>query len=143
MDIEEVKADIEHQRVLQTKYRKRLRATEQNAAEFSKGLTPAHLKTDIDELKELIKGCDTEIAQLKAQVIDPHKRELEAFNAMRQVLLNESATNWILSSVIKYIGGNLEKFDAYAIRELGETVSSICYVHVLRLQEAITEVEKL
>jgi hypothetical protein len=140
---DEIKAEIQHLRALQKTYRRRHRATMQSVAEFDKGLVPSHLTTGIEELKENIEGCDNKITELKAQIIRPHKHELEAFYAMQRVLSDASAAKWIIMGIVQLTGGKIENPDVTTLRELNICVSGICLSNIERLQATITEVENL
>src|SRR5262245_39101173 len=63
MNADEIKEEIEHQRILQKEYRKRLRVLEQQAAKF--GIyVPPHLEIEIDDIKEKIRDCEKQIDSL-------------------------------------------------------------------------------
>jgi hypothetical protein len=149
MDAEEIKEEILHQRELQKEFRKRLRVLEKQAAKFGDAYVPPHIQTEIDELNVKIQDCDKKIIELKAKIVEPHEHELEAFEAMLQVLSDASATTWIFMGFTHQLNAlyrldiPLGDIDEHEMRDLSINMTRVCLRHKQRLQEVIADAENM
>src|SRR5689334_22224378 len=84
-DPEDIKEEIEHQKALIKRYTKRLRVLEEQAAEFGKLYTPAHIVNEISDLKGLIETGKTHIKQLE-QTLHPATTQKPAADSSTEKL---------------------------------------------------------
>jgi hypothetical protein len=90
MDADEIKEEIEHQRILQKEYRKRLRVLEQQAAKYGDAYVPPHIQIEIDDSNDKIDECESLILSMTNQIF--RKEELQQLiNDTRQQLARKEA----------------------------------------------------
>jgi hypothetical protein len=68
MTADDLNEELQHQRDVQSEYRKRLRVLERQAARFDMGYVPSHILTEKDDINRKLRECRRNIDELDIKI---------------------------------------------------------------------------